>query len=307
MKTRLIYNPRSGSAGRLQSFLERLDAGHRCELCATKHPDDIRRCSREAIDEGFDRLIVAGGDGTLNQVVNAIAPDFDAIEIAILPFGTGNDLARAVGILADDIDALCQPVFEAPAVPVDIGRIANGDHCSYFVNVANGGLGGRVAIDIAAEDKRRWGPMAYWLTSVTQLIDMQVFEVELHLDDERLSIDSAYGIAIANGRFVGGGFAIAPDAWLDDGLLDVTIVPALPSIELMAAGLEFTLGGEPDRQRIHSHRARRIRVRSTPDLPFSVDGEATRHIDARFEVVPAALRLVPGPSPSALLGRDKAR
>ena len=300
MKTRLVYNARSGSAGRIKEFVERLPPGCRCELCATQTVDDIRHCAREAIDEGFDRLIVAGGDGTISQVVNAIAPDFPAIELAILPFGTGNDLARALGLFPEDMDVLARRVFEAPSRPIDVGHIANGDHRAYFINCANGGIGGRVALDIASEDKRRWGPMAYWLNSVTRLIDLQVFEVELHLDDESFEIDSAYGIAVANGRHVGGGFAIAPRALLDDGLLDVTVIPALPSIELMAAGLNFTLGGLDDDQRIRSHRARRVRVRANPDLPFSIDGEPTRRLDARFEVLPRALRVVPGPSPTAL-------
>lgn len=302
MKTRMIYNAHSGMADHIKDFLALLDTDRRCELCAARHPEDVRRIAREAADDGIDRLIVAGGDGTIHQAVNGLAPEFGTIELAILPFGTGNDLARSLGLLAEDMALLSQRIFEAPSHAIDVGRISSGGSQLHFINVANGGIGGRVAIDIAQEDKRRWGAMAYWLSSVTRLIDMQVFDIELQIDDSHIVIESAYGVAVANGRFVGGGFAIAPTARLDDGLLDITVIPAMPTVELMAAGLNFTLGRNTPADPIRSYYGRRIDIRAIPDMPFSIDGEAVQRLESTFEVLPQALRVVAGLSPPGLKG-----
>jgi len=86
--------------------------------------------------------------------------------------------------------------------------------------VANGGFGGRVAADLRVDDKQRWGAMAYWMTSVLELTQLTPFDLEIVLDGQRHACGEALGLAIANGRFVGGGFPIAPNATLDDGLLD---------------------------------------------------------------------------------------
>ena len=109
------------------------------------------------------------------------------------------------------------------------------------------------------------------------------------------------GVAVANGRFVGGGFPIAPYALLNNGFMDVTTVPVLPTIELMAAGMNFLLTRDHRNDRVRTYRVKRLHLVSEPPMPFSVDGEPIRPFDATFEVMPAALRIVTGVAPPALL------
>lgn len=295
MRVCLIFNPQAGSAERVKDFIFRLPPEHRCEVrpCAAGcDPADI---AREIADESFDRLVVAGGDGTVSRVVNGLAPEF-AIEVAILPFGTGNDLARSLGLVAEDIHKACDAAFGSQVVEIDVVQVTVGDKVTHCINVANGGMGGRVAIDVAGEDKQRWGPLAYWMTSISQLVNLTQYKVRVDLDHQTVERE-AYGIAVANGRFVGGGFPMAPRAAVNDGLLDITLVPVLPMLELMAAGLNFTLGREQQADRVEHYQARHVEVRSNPPLPFSIDGETTESVDAVFEIIPRALRVVVGDNP----------
>lgn len=303
MRICLIFNPKAGTAERIKDVLPHVAGGTRCELRPTSRDLMAGQIARQAVDEGFDRIVVAGGDGTVSDAVNGIAPDFDAIELAVLPFGTGNDLARSLGLPAEELSRACERAFDEHVRPIDVIRITTGDTTSWCVNVANGGLGGRVAVDVRSEDKQRWGPVAYWMTSVSRLTSLPHFQVEMRLDSETVSMEVT-GVAVANGRYIGGGFPIAPRAILNDGLLDVTVCPVLPTMELMAAGINFMLGGEHPDERIQQYQAERLEFHSEPDMPFSVDGETCSRMDATFEVLPAALRVVVGEAAPCLISRS---
>ncbi|MEQ9408288.1 MAG: diacylglycerol kinase family lipid kinase [Fuerstiella sp.] len=293
MKICLIFNPQAGTADRIKDVLQHLTGGDRCELRPTSRTAMAGQIARQAVDEGFDRIVVAGGDGTISDAVNGIAPDFDAAELAVLPFGTGNDLARALGFLAEQLDVACSRAFDSHLEKVDVIRMTSEENTSYCINVANGGLGGRVAVDVRAEDKQRWGPVAYWMTSVSRLASLPHFHLHLQMDEQTINMD-VLGVAVANGRFIGGGFPIAPLALLNDGLMDITICPVLPTFELMAAGINFMLGGEHPDERIQQYQARHVHIQSETDMPFSIDGETSCRVDATFDVIPAALKMVVG-------------
>jgi YegS/Rv2252/BmrU family lipid kinase len=229
-----------------------------------------------------------------------LAPDFGRIEIAVAPLGTGNDLARALSIDAGDIAAALEHAFEGQARPMDVIQVDDDHGRSHFINAASGGIAGKVAAEVDAEDKQMLGPMAYWMTAVSELADPQPYHVELDLDDGRRETLDVYGLYLANGRYVGGGFTVAPGALLDDGLLDLTAIPALSMLELMGVGMRIALGGQTDDKRLPRFRSSRVHLRSEPDMHFSVDGEPARAIEASLEVLPGALRIVAGPNAEAL-------
>ena len=295
MDTCLICNSRSAAAARFEPLIRQLAARHGWRLHFPATSDDARRIARAAVHQGFRRLIVAGGDGAVSDAVNGIAPDFAPVALAVLPLGTGNDLARCLGMPLDDPTAASEIIAAGNETPIDIVRDTDDGVVSYFVNAANGGFGGVVAADVAAADKLRWGVFAYWMTAIAKLVDLRPYHVELQLDEVPVTAD-VYGLAVANGRYLGGGFPIAPQAMLDDGLLEITAIPQLPTLELLAAGLEYALEQPHHSQRLASFRARTVLVRATPELPFSVDGEPTRVMDAKFEVLPRCLRAVVGPN-----------
>lgn len=295
MKTCLIVNHRAGPGDRLSDVVDRFAGRTDCRILDTTASRDLRAAVSVAREDGVDRIMVAGGDGTLSRVVNAMAPDFSSFELAILPCGTGNDFARSLGIPLDSLDAAAEIALTGSAQAVDVLKMQNGSE-SYCVNAASGGFGGKIASDVDRHDKARWGAFAYWMTAVSKLLDLCPYRVSLQLDDQTHRDLELYGLAIANGRYVGGGFPIAPTADVTDGFLDVTAVPVLPTMELMAVGLNFTLGRQHDSVQLRTFRSRRVSVRAEPDIPFSIDGEPLTTVEAAFEVVPHSLRVVTGRS-----------
>ena len=286
----LLFNSSAGSAERVGEEIHRFVEQSGCRLLTTEKPGDAPRLTRQAVEEGFDRLIVAGGDGTFSQVAAALAPDFACVELALVPLGTGNDLARSLAIADGDVKAALYTALNGDVRTVDIVRITNGE-TFYMVNAASGGIAGKVAADVDDESKHLLGPFAYWLTAVGELADLQQYEVELTLDDRRLDLQ-VFGLYIMNGRFVGGGFEVAPTARLDDGLLDVTTIPAMPPLDVLAAGLNYALGQDQFDPRLANYRATRVHLKSAPDMHFSIDGEPKCRVEATFEALPGALRVV---------------
>lgn len=297
MKLALIFNPKAGKAETISEFLVELPAGQRCEVFPAIEPAQISQAAAQIVEAGFDRVVVGGGDGTLGHLVQCLAPEFPSLEIALLPVGTGNDLARSLGVskLPDAVDA----ALRRPAILVDAVRLERDGEESWFMNVANGGLGGHVAGEVEAEDKKKWGSFAYWMSTASALADPQVYRCTVLLDDRELQV-RALGLAIANGRFVGGGFPIAAGARMDDGLLNLVCVPELPALDLAAAGVDFTLGRNRESQRIVTASASRIELTSDPAMPFSVDGELLECRHLVFETRPGALRMVAGAKAPAL-------
>ena len=292
-KSCLIFNSAAGSADRATEAIHRFSGRSGAKLFATEKPGDAARFAQQAVEQGFERLIVAGGDGTFSQVVAALAPDFGCCELGLVPLGTGNDLARSLAIGDDgDIAAALQRAQSGPASPIDLAQITNGETI-YMVNAASGGIAGKVAADVDNDSKYLLGPFAYWLTAVSELAELQEYQVELTLDDRRLELE-LYGLFISNGRFVGGGFEVSPRAQLDDGLLDLTAIPVMPALDVLAAGMNFALGYDQFDQRLETYQAARIHLKSNPDMHFSIDGEPKCRLEATFEVIPQALRVVAG-------------
>lgn len=302
MRLSLIFNPKAGTAEQIAQFLLRLPSQHRCELRPTAGSGDARRLAAEAVAEGIDRILVAGGDGTVSEVINGIAPHFTEVELAILPLGTGNDLARVLGLAADPFALACEVACGERTAEIDVIEIA-GPEPRYCVNVANGGIGGVVAADVKSATKRNWGVMAYWVTAMAGIGDLQRYRTRIDLDDDRFD-GHTLGVVVSNGRYVGGGFPVAPRAVLDDGQLDITVIPTLPMLELMSAGINLTLTRDQLDDHLQYYRSRHIEFRSEPAMPFSIDGEPNRNLgcDGRvvFSVLPRALRIAVGNHPPGL-------
>lgn len=300
MKTAVICNVQAGSASSAREAIETAAARRGWPLVVPPDGVSIPQVARQIVERGVERLVVAGGDGTLSQVVNGVAPYLERIRLGIVPAGTGNDLARSLGLTHIDVEGYFAAFESERWRAIDVVHAVLGPAAHvYFLNTANGGLGGAVAEDVDPRSKQLWSSFAYWLATLTQLAELQSYQVAIEYDGRNWR-GEVYGVAIANGRYVGGGFKITPQAWLDDGFLDLTALPVLPTVDLLATGLNVALEREGAAEHLTRLRARRIHLHATPELPFSIDGELLRTADASFEVMPAALLVSPGPEPVAL-------
>lgn len=309
MRPFVIVNPAAGRApgrDRLAALLSRLPDP---EVAETRGPGDAARLAARAADEGADPIVVAGGDGLVAEVVNGLAPDPGRVRLALLPTGTGNDFARALGLGAGPEVAL-EALRSGRVRRVDAARLrAPGpgvDEASarWFVNAAVGGLAGRVARRAHRGRKRRWGALAYRIAALPELLRARAVPTELVLEGvggmERLEL-SAHAVAVSNGPFAGGGVRVAPAARVDDGWLEVVVVPELGAPELSVAVLR-TLAGLGDGGRFLRRRARRVRLAIEGRAWLDADGEDVPGSEATVEVVPGALRVFarePAPGLSA--------
>jgi diacylglycerol kinase (ATP) len=290
VKPYIIVNPAAGSVTNLDALLTQLQRLNPAKVRVTRAVGDAEKFARSAIRNRCAYIVAAGGDGTLNEVVNGIARRAKDICVGVIPLGTGNDFARALGLpaaLEDNIDILLSQKTRS----IDLVRVKS-DRTRFFVNVSAGGFSGLVDEKLTPEIKHAWGLLAYLRCAAAALPNLHAYRTRVVFDErESLSMD-LYNVVIGNGRFVAGGLPIAPDADLGDGLLDVILIPrrSVPEMALLAA--EIVLGKHLSSNAIIFRRAKTVAVRSRPGMWFNVDGESVGNAPAVFQIMPRAINFV---------------
>ncbi len=258
------------------------------EVRVTWEHGDAERLVKEASQDGVQRIVAAGGDGTLNEVVNGMArlDSNKRPEIAILPLGTANDFASACTIPQDPLGALRLAVHGTPKA-VDIVRANN----EYFINIASGGVGAQVSADTPVQLKNFLGGGAYVLSAVVKALN---FFNPGHgrMSAEGIDLEGAIiAVAVCNGRQAGGGQILAANAYINDGLLDIMIILAFP---LKAAGQVIQEVLNPYSSGEYVKRFCSKWVEAWPDQGriVNLDGESYKFNHIRFDVLPEAIQLV---------------
>lgn len=294
MPTFVIVNPKAGAVTDLAAVLRQLRRLRTATIAIAQRRGDTERLCRSALRAGFDYFVAAGGDGTLNELVNSVARSRQAREtrIGIAPVGTGNDFARTLGLptaLRDNIQILNDPV--AVVRQIDLVRV-KADRIRYFVNVAAGGFSGMISEKLTRRIKQSWGPLAYLRGAAAALPKLHSYPAEIVLDDATRFSGKIYNVIVANGRYAGGGVPVAPEADPTDGLLDVILIPRLPGAQLAVIATEILLGKHLSNRDIIHRRATQIAIRSRPGMFFSIDGEAFAAAPLSFQLLPGALNFV---------------
>ena len=294
-RARVICNPSSGGGAYDPDELRAEFDGYELDWVQTEGPGDASEAAREW-PEGL--LIVAGGDGTINDAVNGLgkAGFPEGVTLGILPAGTGNDLAATLCI-PDDPDEAEDVIRQGRVRTLDVARVrSEGIEERFFINVATGGLGAEISDANEGELKKRWGKLSYLRASMEVAKDFDIKELDLYLDGEPRKV-RAVNVVVGNCRFAGGGWLAAPKANPEDGLLDVVIIEKLGMADLLQlAPASMARADYTDKEGVFSARAKEIRVETQPPgLDFTVDGEVVGDEPARFSVVPGALKVIVGP------------
>lgn len=235
-------------------------------------------------------IVAAGGDGTLNEVINGIREKAGETSVGLIPLGTGNDFARSLG-LPTDLDEALDVLRAGQTRAIDLVRVTS-DEVRYFVNVSAGGFSGLVDEKLTPEMKKTWGPLAYLRSAAAALPELRAYRTTLAFDETESLTLQLYNVVIANGRYVAGGRLIAPEASLDDGLLDIILIQERSAPELALLAAQVALGAHLSSEAIVFRRAAKLTVNSKPGMWFNVDGELVGNEPARFEILPSALRFV---------------
>jgi YegS/Rv2252/BmrU family lipid kinase len=252
----------------------------------SEFPGHLAQAARDA--QG-SLLVVIGGDGTVNEVANGVAGT-DA-EIAVLPCGTGQDFGRTHGIPSRFDDAV-RVALGTETRTIDVGRVELGDGTSrFFANVGSAGMSGSVARRANAMTKRLGGRATFFYALTREFLAWQNTRVVVELDGGVRREGAMHDVIVANGRFHGGGMQLAPDARQDDGAFDVVTIGDVSKLDFVTTAPKLYSGRYLSHPKVELLRSSTVSIDSTEPLPLEVDGEPIGTTPARFEVVPAALRL----------------
>ncbi|WNW09615.1 lipid kinase YegS [Pseudomonas sp. DTU_2021_1001937_2_SI_NGA_ILE_001] len=271
------------------------DQGWELDVRLTWEAGDAQRLVGEALAAGHRQIVAGGGDGTLRDIAEALALSEYGAEppsLAILPLGTANDFARAAGVPLEVDDAL--DLLDVPPRAVDLGA-ADG---RLFLNMATGGFGSQVTANTSEDLKKVLGGAAYLFTGLSRFSELHSAYGELSGPDFHWS-GELLALGIGNGRQAGGGHVLCPGALADDGLLDVSILPAPQELVGTLKGL--LAGGLGIENMFIRARLPWVELKSAQGLDINLDGEPLSCQQLRFEARPAALR-VHLPASSPLLG-----
>jgi diacylglycerol kinase (ATP) len=294
VKSRLIANPVSGrdsAPDQLPSINERLrQRVGLLDIVLTVGAGDAERAASEAVRDGYDHLFVAGGDGTLNEAVNgigAVAGGFEGVTLGVIPLGTGNDFATALGI-PSDVDRAVESLVDAVPVPIDVGRLND----RYFVNVSAGGFIAEVSDAVDPRLKTIAGRFAYLIGGAQTLFEHEPVAAHIETSGGR-RVDSTLTIfAVCNSKLIGGGRLIAPEAVVDDGLLDVCLIEAMPTVEFLALLTRVSGGGHVDDERVSYFKTPDVRLTFDRPTKVNTDGEVLDATICDYRVLPGALRVL---------------
>ena len=292
---RLILNGKSAGDDAVREAVGALrKAGVRLDVRVTWEGGDAEREVAEAIADGIHTIVAGGGDGTLSEVATTLAhrdESADALPtLGLLPLGTANDFAGAAGIPSEP-DAALRLVRDSIAAPIDLLKLDANGETHWAANLASGGFGTEVTTETHEGLKKLLGGLAYVLTGLSKLGRIEPLHATLRGPGFEWS-GAFIALGIGNGRQAGGGQALCPDALVDDGRLDVTIVPPLEGELLATFGTAMAEGKEAALDRVAVRRALPwVEIEARQPLTLNLDGEPVEAMTFRIECMPKRLRM----------------
>lgn len=252
----------------------------------TQYRGHATEIAREAVDSGikYDAVISVGGDGTLLEVANGIVGS--DLPLGVLPAGTGNDFARAIGVPPSINDALVFLTKKKNRL-IDIGKINN----FFFLNVASVGFDAEIAKDILRFKRFIPGKFSYLIAALIKFFTFKYKDISLIIDGKRIDAKVLL-VAIANGTHYGGGMMVNPNGLLGDGYLDVIVVNSLPRYKIPFLMLKFIKGDYLDLPYVHTYKCKDIFIESQESLVINSDGEILTGTPAKFSVNPLTLNVI---------------
>lgn len=281
--TLVILNPAAHSdrANRWRSRVESL--AHGCTVHATTRRGQAEMMARRAVGEGFKKIVAAGGDGTINEVVNGLAGS--AATLGLLPIGTVNVFAMELGLPSHNLE-MCWDIIQSDNTRLIDLPSASG---KYFVQLAGVGLDAQVVKETSAFLKRNFGPFSY-LISAAQIATRR--PPRLFIESENSATKEGSLVLVGNGRRYGGPFPFFKHAVIDDGLLDVVAFKQLGYLEIIKYLQEVFFSSDIRLPKVEYFQTRRLRVSSDQDVPVELDGELVGNCPVEFQMHERTLRVL---------------
>lgn len=303
--TVVVVNPRSAGGKTEKRWPQLREIIHEAygpfEAKFTRATGDATALTREALRGGAELVVALGGDGTINEVINGFfdgeTPIAPAAAFGVLPAGTGGDFIKTLGT-SRDIRAAAEQLRRAQPRAIDVGRLTFVDHAGkrqvrHFINIASFGISGLVDRLVNESSKALGGTVSFATATLKAGLKYKNATVRLVLDGGAPREGKVYNVAVANGRYFGGGMKVAPEAILDDGLFDVVTMGDFGFADLVLRGLDIYSGKHIKNPKVTVHRARKVEAQALDgsEVLLDVDGEQPGRLPATFELLSGGLRV----------------
>ncbi len=281
--TLVILNPAADSERALRKRAQVESLARDCVVCATTRTGEAELMARRGVEEGFEKIVAAGGDGTINEVVNGLADT--GVTLGLLPIGTMNVFATELGLPIHDLEFCWRIITGDSTRSVDLPKANQ----KFFVQLAGVGLDAQVVKETSSQLKRNFGPLSY-LISAAQIAARH--PPKLFIQSEDASIDEGSFVLVGNGRLYGGRFPFFKHAVIDDGLLDVIVFKRLGYLEIIKYLQDVIFSSDIRVPEIEYFQTRRLRVESDQSVPVELDGELVGNCPVDFSLQERSLRVL---------------
>lgn len=255
---------------------------------AVQDPSTLPAVLDDVVASKAGLVVLAGGDGTLSTAADRLSES--GVVLGVLPTGTANDFARTLDLPTDLAEA-CETIVNGEVMDVDLGAIGS----DRFLNVASAGLAVGVTKLLSPQLKRYIGSLAYPVAAVQAYWRHRPFSARLEFPDgdhDDVELGDLLQLAVANGRFYGGGAVVSPDAGIDDHLLDVYAIPRGTALQRLRVARHFVSGAFTEQDHVFHLTTRQVRITTTPQLPVNVDGEVGLRTPQLFRIIPGGLKVM---------------
>ncbi|HZR79019.1 MAG TPA: diacylglycerol kinase family protein [Chthoniobacterales bacterium] len=287
--TLIILNPAAHGdrAQKKQAQVESL--ARECTFCATTRVGEAELMARRGVDEGFEKIVAAGGDGTINEVVNGIglsgSHPAGKVSLGVLPIGTMNVFATELGLPVSNLEQ-CWNIIQMDRIrAIDLPKANQ----KFFAQLAGVGLDAQVVKETSAQLKRNFGPLSY-LISAAQITARK--PPRLFIESDEAPVKEGSFVLVGNGRLYGGPFPFFKHAVIDDGKLDVVVFKSLGYLEIIKYLQDVVFSSDIRVPEIEYFQTPRLRVESDQPVPVEVDGELVGNCPVEFTLQERSLRVL---------------
>jgi len=287
--TLIILNPaaRSERAQRKRAQVESL--ARDCAFCATTRIGEAEVMARRGVEEGFEKIVAAGGDGTINEVVNGICRSGPEpagnVRLGVLPIGTMNVFATELGLPVNNLEHCWKIIQMDSTRAIDLPKANQ----KFFAQLAGVGLDAQVVKETSAQLKKNFGPLSY-LISAAQITARK--PPRLYIESEEAEVKEGSFVLVGNGRLYGGPFPFFKHAVIDDGKLDVIVFKSLGYLEIIKYLQDVVFSSDIRVPEIEYFQTPRLRVESDQPVPVEVDGELVGNCPVEFTIQERSLRVL---------------
>ena len=281
MRMKIILNPTAGrgKGKNAQQIIEDVlrESFVEYDIELTKGPGLALELAKKAVKDGYNTVVAAGGDGTVNQVLNGLAES--GIPMAVLPCGTGNDFAAMLG-MPKDLKESMQQILNGSIGQVDLCKV--NDH--YFISSVGVGFDGQVAHTVNNSFPYLRGMIVYILGVLKTIFSYRGHHLRITIDGKTTELDALL-VAIANSKSYGGGLKIAPDALINDGLLDICTAKMMKPLEILLSLPKLVKGTHGALKKIRFYKGKSISLESDTPLYYQVDGEVFKGTSLNIQLI----------------------